>query len=232
MRRAAVLAALLAATPATAEVITAARYDDPTTRYAHGVLGDAIEHGTLVLETDQGRTVRIVLPDSRVFEDTEPRLADLDGDGAPEVIAVESHMSRGARLSVYGLEGLIAANAYIGTSNRWLAPIGAADLDGDGTMDIAYIDRPHLAKTLRVFHFAEGALVEVGNLPGVTNHRIGERDIAGGIRDCGNGPEMIVADAGWRSVLSIRFDGRRFSQTDLAPHEGRQSFAAALACEN
>ena len=27
-----------------------AAYEDPTTRYAHGVLGDAIEYGTLVVE--------------------------------------------------------------------------------------------------------------------------------------------------------------------------------------
>ena len=33
------------------EVITKARYEAPTTRYAHGVLGDAVEWGALVIET-------------------------------------------------------------------------------------------------------------------------------------------------------------------------------------
>ena len=112
---------LAMAGPVSAETIAAARYDDPTTRYAHGVLGDAIEHGTLVLETDAGRTVRVILPESRVFEDIEPRLADLDGDGNPEVIVAESDAARGARLAVYGTDGLIAANEFIGTRFRPIA---------------------------------------------------------------------------------------------------------------
>ncbi|MEM9972381.1 MAG: VCBS repeat-containing protein, partial [Pseudomonadota bacterium] len=127
----------------------------------------------------------------------------------------------------------VAANEFIGRTNRWLAPVGvgAADLDGDGAVEIAFVDRPHLAKTLRVFRFAGGALTLVGEFPGVTNHRIGERDIAGGIRDCGAGPEMVVADAAWQRVLAIRFDGARFASEAVGPHEGRQSFAAAMACE-
>ncbi|MEM9342772.1 MAG: VCBS repeat-containing protein [Pseudomonadota bacterium] len=225
------LAALLvAAPPAAAERIEAARYADPTTRYAHGVLGDAIEHGTLELQTDAGRTLRIVLPEERVFEDTEPRLADLDGDGAPEVIVAEAHAQQGARMAVYGTEGLIAATPYIGRSFRWLAIAGAADLDGDGHMDIAYVDRPHLAKTLRIWRFRNGTLEQIATLPGVTNHRIGEVDIAGGIRTCAGAPEVIVADAAWREVLAVRLTDGTLSPRPLGTHTGRDSFAAAMAC--
>ncbi len=227
---AAALLALVA--PATAETITAARYEDPTTRYAHGVLGDAVEHGTLALRTDAGRTVRIVLPEVRVFEDTEPRLADLDGDGAPEVVVAESDNRLGARLAVYGTEGLVAAGPFIGTAFRWLAIAGAADLDGDGAVEIAYVDRPHLAKTLRVFRYRDGTLTEIAALPGVTNHRIGERDIAGGIRDCGAGPEIIVADAAWRRVLAVRLADGALTDRPLFDHDGRESFARAMACRD
>ncbi len=222
----------LAASPAIAEDVTSARYEEPTTRYAHGVLGDAIEHGTLALETETGRRIRIVLPETRVFEDTEPRLFDVDGDGDREVLVVESDASLGARLSIYDASGLVSANDFIGRPNRWLAPvgIGAADLDGDGLVEVAFVDRPHLAKTLRVFRFRKGSLELVAELPGVTNHRIGERDIAGGIRDCGSGPEMIVADANWRNVLAVSFDGEDFSVQTLAPHEGRGTFQAAAEC--
>ena len=230
IRLAAVLAALAA--PAEADTITAARYADPTTRYAHGVLGDAIEYGALELDTGSGRTIRIELPEIRVFEDTEPRLADLDGDGAPEVIVAESDAAKGARLAVYGTEGLIAAAPFIGTPYRWLAIAGAADLDGDGNIEIAYVDRPHLAKTLRVFRFDAGALTEIAQVPGVTNHRIGERDIAGGIRDCGQGPELIVADRRWQTVLAVRHADGRFAAHPLLPHNGRESFARAMACQD
>ncbi len=232
MRLALFCLAIVSGAAAAADGIATAMYDEPTTRYAHGVLGDAIEHGALVMQTDAGRSVRLRLPERRVFEDTAPRVVDVDGDGDNEVIVVESDMSLGARIAIYDATGLVAANEFIGRTNRWLAPvgIGAADLDGDGAVELAFVDRPHLAKTLRIFRFANNELTLVGELPGVTNHRIGERDIAGGIRDCGNGPEMVVASADWSRVLAVHFSGTSFTQTDLGPHQGRSSFAAALQC--
>ncbi|KAA2311481.1 VCBS repeat-containing protein, partial [Puniceibacterium sp. HSS470] len=100
------------AAPLRAEgVIEAATYAEPTRRYDHGVLGDDVEWGALVL-TLPGRQITLRLPETRVFEDTQPRLADLDGDGAPEVITVESDLALGARLSVYGPSGLVAATPF------------------------------------------------------------------------------------------------------------------------
>ncbi|MDJ1015538.1 MAG: VCBS repeat-containing protein [Paracoccaceae bacterium] len=230
--RAALTAACLAG-PALAEGVREARYADPTDRYAHGVLGDAIEHGALEIVTESGRRARIVLPNNRVFEDTAPRIYDVDGDGDHEVIVVEADNRLGARLSIYDAGGLVAANEFIGRRFRWLAPVGdgAADLDGDGAVEIAFVDRPHLRKTLRVFQFENGGLTPLAELPGVTNHRIGEPDIAGGIRDCGAGPEMIVATADWARVLAVAFDGAGFRKTDLGPHAGRETFARAMDCD-
>ncbi|MEO0831072.1 MAG: VCBS repeat-containing protein, partial [Pseudomonadota bacterium] len=125
------LALWLALTGASmAQDVKRAFYEDPTTRYAHGVLGDAIEHGTLIMETSDGRRLSITLPERRVFEDTEPRLFDVDGDGAHEVIVVEADAQFGARLSIYDPTGLVASNDFIGQRNRWLAPagVGAHDL--------------------------------------------------------------------------------------------------------
>ncbi|MEL7214120.1 MAG: VCBS repeat-containing protein [Pseudomonadota bacterium] len=229
----AAFALALAASPAVAD-ITSARYTDPTTRYAHGVLGDAIEHETLEVTLSTSQIARIHWPDTVVFEDTEPRVVDVTGDDAPEVIVVEAHQDFGARLAVYGLAGgtltRIAETPFIGRTNRWLAPIGAADLDDDGAIEIAYIDRPHLAKTLRVWRFAEGSLTEVATLAGLTNHRIGERDIAGGIRDCGQGPEMIVTNAVWDQVIAVQMIEGGLEARPIAPHQGRQSFTNSMAC--
>jgi len=89
-----------------------------------------------------------------VFEDIAPRLANLDGVPGNEIITIRSHQNYGAQVAVYQLADntlkLLASTPYIGTSNRWLAPIGIADLNNDGDMDIAFVDRPHLAKVLRV----------------------------------------------------------------------------------
>ncbi|WP_368073641.1 FG-GAP repeat domain-containing protein [Tateyamaria omphalii] len=225
------LGLMAAVAPVWADVITEARYADPTDRYAHGVLGDAIEWGTLELVMQGGDVRRFVLPRDHVFEDIAPRLADLDGDGAPEVMVVEADMSKGAAFAVYGAQGKITETPHIGTRNRWLAPLGAADLDGDGVVEIAYVDRPHLAKTLRIWRYRDGALQHVADLRGVTNHRIGETDIAGGIRTCGPGPEMVLATANWSDLAAITWDGRQFVFDDLGTDTTRPAFARAMACD-
>ncbi|WP_264479407.1 FG-GAP repeat domain-containing protein [Roseobacter weihaiensis] len=212
--------------------IIAADYAGSTDRYPHAVLGDAFEYGALVLTFSNGERRRFVLPESSVFEDTAPRLADLEGDGHPEVIVVESDRTRGARLAIYGAQGILAATSDIGTRFRWLAPLGAADLDGDGRVEIAYIDRPHLDKTLRVWRFSGGTLEPLADLPGVTNHRIGERDIAGGMRACGARPEMIVASADWSALLAVTFGSEGFSTRRIGNDTSRAAFARAMRCQD
>lgn len=217
-----------------APAILAADYAEPTTRYTHGILGDAVEWGALRLRVKDcadctPRQILLRLPQHRVFEDVAPRVVEL-GAGTPLVMVVESDLSQGARLAIYGAAGLVTATPFIGTRNRWLAPIGAADLDGDGAVELAYIDRPHLAKTLRLWRFEDDTLTEIAKLPGLTNHRIGETDIAGGIRTCTGTPEMIVATANWSRLIAVTFDGTQLQNRDIGPHQGRKSFRAALAC--
>lgn len=186
----------------------AASYGAPTDRYAHGVLGDAIEWGSLTIVSTAGRRVTVTLPSDRVFEDIAPRLVDLGLDGCQAVLVVESQAATGAQLALYDAGGdKLAATPHIGTPNRWLAPVGAADMDGDGAVEIAYVDRPHLAKVLRVWRYSAGRLTEVAAAEGFSNHRIGWDYIAGGLRDCGAGPEMVLASGDWRQVVAVRFDG-------------------------
>ncbi|OLS43999.1 hypothetical protein BV509_06345 [Rhodovulum sulfidophilum] len=238
MRGAALLAAALllaGALPASARDgasarIVAARYADPTARYDHGVLGDRLEWGSLVLRLSKGGTRRIVLPDTRVFEDLAPRLADLDGDGAPEVLAVETDLALGARLSVYGADGLIAATPFLGQPYRWLAPAGAADLDGDGRVEIAYVDRPHRARVLRIWRLEAGRLVPVAAAEGLTNHRIGDDVISGGLRTCGGTPELLLADPDWQRVIAVRLSGGQVSRRALPHPPSPAGFASAAAC--
>ena len=210
--------------------IISAQYEAPTTRYAHAVLGDNIEYGKLTVTLASGTVRSFVLPQTSVFEDTAPRLVDLDGDSRPEVVTVEADQSRGARLAIYGSEGRITATPYIGTRFRWLAPVGAADLDGDGRIEIAYVDRPHLAKTLRIWRFEDAALTQIATFAGVSNHRIGEVDIAGGMRLCGDDPEMILANANWTSLLALQFQRGQIAARDIGKDTSRSAFAAAMSC--
>ncbi|WP_246139413.1 FG-GAP repeat domain-containing protein [Phaeobacter marinintestinus] len=212
-----------------------ARFDDPTDRYAHGVLGDEIEWGRLIIGSQESGgkrwTTEIPLPTDHVFEDLEPRLIDLTLDGHPDaVMVVETDMARGAALALYNASGKIAETPHIGQSNRWLAPLGAADLDGDGYVELAYIDRPHLAKTLRIWRYRDGELTPVADKAGLTNHRIGQDFISGGIRDCGDGPEIVTADAQWQRIMVSTLSAGQIVTRDIGPFRGRQSLADAVAC--
>ena len=216
MRFAAFCLALICAAPVSAGV-KEARYSEPTTRYAHGILGDAIEFGTLNIVTDAGKAMTLRLPETRVFEDLEPRLVDVDLDGDSEVVVIESSSTQGARLAIYDESGLVSATPYIGRSNRWLAPLGAADLDGDGAIELAYIDRPHLAKTLRIWRFKDGALSHVADRSGLTNHRIGEDFISGGVTICDGVPQIVSADANWSRIMISQLQDGKIISRDAGP---------------
>ena len=223
---------LAALGPAQAE-ITAASYTGVTDRYDHGVLGDALEWTTLVLTLDDGTERRFTLPGDMVFEDLSPRLADITGDGAPEVITVESSLTQGARLAVYSASGRMIATDHIGQKNRWLAPVGAADFNGDGTIEIAYVDRPHLIQTLRLVQPENSQLREIASLRGVTNHRIGWSYIPGGVRTCTGRPEMILATGDWLANMSVfwRDSDQRLDARPEGPFAGADSMAKLLRCE-
>lgn len=222
--------------------IANAAYASPTDRYPHGALGDPVEYAALTVTYRltapcQAGSARqsVTLPDSLVFEDIpRPRLADLDGDGAPEILTVEAHQQRGARVAIWARRGTgvqrIATTPYIGTRFRWLALIGAADLDGDGKIEIAYIDRPHLARILRIWRYHGGRLTEIASQPGLTNHPYGDPGIHGGIRDCGAGPEIVTADTSWSRIMAARLVGDRIETRDLGAYQGPQSLRAAMAC--
>ncbi len=218
-------------------------FTTPVARYGHGVLGDTPEWGGLQFIV-QGSPAHgpyfmaeLVLPESRIFEDIAPRLADMTGDGQPEIVVVETHQDKGARLSVYQMDHgagkitLLAATPYIGTPFRWLAPVGMADFNGDGDMDVAYVDRPHLAKTLRLWSLRGGELRETGRLQSVTNHQIGDDFISSGVRNCGEGPEMVMLDASRHGVVVVRLEGENLGARKLGRYSGPAALKAALDCK-
>lgn len=186
---------------------------DPTTRYAHGVLGDAIEAGGFVVER-AGRQFHVSLPQDAVFEDRRVRLEDIDGDGRPEAIVVKSTLRGGAALAVYRIDqnGVVplAESPPIGTPNRWLNPVGVADFTGDGRPLVAAVITPHIAGSLRLYRLQGGGLVEVTRLDGVTNHVIGSRDLdLARITDIdGDGrPEIVLPSLDRMSLTAVSFTG-------------------------
>lgn len=154
-------------------------YGAPTTRYQHGILGDAIEAGSLHVKAGQ-KTYSIVLPEDQVFEDRTPRFADLDGDGRPEVIAIRSYLNSGGSVAVYGLRenslAELASSRSIGKTNRWLNIAGIADFAGAGQLQIAFVETPHIGGTLVFTDWQGTKLKPIASLGGFSNHKIGARE--------------------------------------------------------
>jgi VCBS repeat protein len=230
------LTALVTSGQVSAREIAQAHFIGPTKSYTHGILGDAIEYSGMMIRLSDGSSFLVGHSEGgRVFEDIVPRLWDITGDGTPEIVVIETDPPQGAQLAIYGLRDgsvtKLAATPHIGRTHRWLAPIGAADLDGDGYVEVAYIDRPHLAKTLRVWRYVEGELIEVASAKGLTNHRIGEDFITGGIRDCAGMPELITADANWSRIIASTLRNGAIATRDIGPFDGPDSIKAALACQ-
>ncbi|WP_193367982.1 VCBS repeat-containing protein [Pelagibius marinus] len=185
---------------------------DPTERYDHGVLGDAVEAGGLLLRLTDGSERRLLLPEDQVFEDLTPRLADLDRDGEPEVLLVRSSLDHGAVLTAYGLVGedlkLIAEGPQNLTAHRWLNPIGAADFDGDGQIEVAYVETPHIGGILRIVSLQGDKLVEEASWAGFSNHLIGTRELGlSAILDFDEDglPEIFLPSARRRSLRVMRY---------------------------
>lgn len=222
----------LAAIADTARLVKA-EYAEPTGRYDHGILGDAVEWGALVLSVDgsDGTHKRLILrlPESRVFEDLAPRVIT-DETGAVMAMVVETDLELGARLALYDAAGLVDATPFIGRTHRWLAPVGAADLDGDGLIEIAYVEKPHLSKELKIWRLSGRKLRFVTALGGLTNHRIGEDVISSGVRTCDGAPELITADANWQGLMATRLEGGRLSTRKIGAWQGTKGLKAALAC--
>lgn len=154
---------------------------EPTTRYDHDILGDKIESGALVIEARDGKRHIVRLEDDAVFEDLEPRLADLDRDGHDEIIVVKSYLKRGSALAVIGLRKgkyeIVAETPPLGGPHRWLDPGGIADFTGDGKTAIALVRQPHVIGLLELWSWNGSTLRNTAELPDITNHIAGSRAI-------------------------------------------------------
>jgi hypothetical protein len=154
---------------------------EPTTRYDHGILGDKIEAGSLVIETRDGQRQTVRLKDDAVFEDLEPRLADLNSDGHDEVVVVKSYLKRGSALAVIGLRKgkyeILAETPPLGAPHRWLDPAGIAGFTADGKIGIALVRQPHVIGELELWGWRDGDLRKIATLADTANHIAGTRAI-------------------------------------------------------
>ena len=214
----------------------------PTTRYGHGILGDAIEAGSLVAITSCGHKMEFVLDDDLVFEDRQARIVDLEGDYYAEIVVVEASLDHGAALAVYGPAGAtcskngglkrIARTPFIGTANRWLNPAGIADYDGDGAKEIAIVVTPHIGGTLQFWSLQDGKLVLKAKKYGFSNHAIGSREQDLSVTVAREGGDLLfVPDAARRTLMRVALKDGGVESTPVAklPSEAAGTITAEVA---
>jgi len=176
---------------------------DATERYAHGVLGDAVEAGALAAAALTGpRLVALeplTLPPTEVFEDLRALLADVDGDGQPEALITRSSLGQGGAVLALGRRAgrweTLAAARPLGRPQRWVHVVGAADLDGDGAVEVVWLRTPHLGGVLEAARVRGGALEPVAAHAGLSSHALGSRNLEqAALADlAGEGrPEVVV----------------------------------------
>lgn len=195
-----------------------ARYTDPTTRYAHGILGDGIEAGGLLV-VDQNNRYYYQLDAQFVFEDLQPRIADIDNDGIPEFITIRTSLTQGAGVAVFkranGQLVLMAASEFIGTPSRWLNIAAIADLDNDGKTEIAWVQTPHIGGVLRVANVVNDRLQVVDEKSGYSNHQIGQRNLCLSVLTA-SGPQktLYLPTNDYTMVAGIQLINGKLTETD------------------
>jgi hypothetical protein len=205
--------------------IASAWLGTPTMRYPHKALGGTTHAGSLhvLVNSTNGKQQEIVyeLPFTRVFEDRIPRLVDLDGDGRDEIMLIESDALKGSATVVYALQTnsmskssktikIIerARSPQTGSTFRWLNPVGVADFDSDGKLDIASVITPHIGGLLTLYRFEPPKLVPFAQTMDTSNHRMGdlEQQLAVIVNRDGVRPTIIVPDMQLKSLHALRWE--------------------------
>jgi hypothetical protein len=188
----------------------------PTARYPHSSMGSPVHAGSLHALSREGQVYSVELPKQRVLEDLQPRIVDLDGDGLDEIIVIEADSDRGAALVSYGLRATagkmqlqeLARSSFLGLPFRWLNPVGFADFDGDGKLDIASVTTPHIGGVLTLYRYAPPRIEPYAKVTDASNHQMGDPNLQmhAVLSLPGTRPTVIVPDMTRRALHALRWE--------------------------
>lgn len=186
---------------------------NPTRRYAHGVLGDAIEANEITVADIGGNgrlevRAEITAESGGVFEEISPMWVEARGN---ELLAVsESADGLGTRVSLYHPDGrLAAAGPFIGEPFKWRHVLAAGPFGPNGEFEIAAVRTPHLDAVVEFYRpdFESGTLDIVAEVPGYTSHRLDTRNLdtarAGDLDGDGRW-ELLVPNRSYTELAAIR----------------------------
>jgi len=162
---------------------------DRTDRYQHAALGDPTEGGSLVVYDAAERAVehRTRVGPPGVIEGLAPMVADVDGDGEPELLATVADAENGARLAAFRQDGTRIATGPIYGSG-WRHQLCVAPFTG-GRPEVAVVLQPHVRQLLEFYQLRGGDLEVVASIDSFSTHTYGSHNpdgaIAGDLDDDG-----------------------------------------------
>lgn len=184
---------------------------DPTSRYAHGVLGDQLEAASITL-VETAPTPRIAqkisLPEPDVVEGIAPIWVDLTGDGQREIIVTVSNERDGARIFVFDEVGeQVAVGPAIGQGHRWRHQLAVAPFGPAGELELVDVRTPHIGGTVEFYQLAGQTLDIIAKVPGYTSHLIGSYNLdmaVAGDFDGDGQVELLLPDQARTELGGIR----------------------------
>jgi hypothetical protein len=207
----------------------AAALANPTDRYGHGVLGDAIEAAAIewinLCSNERGR---IDIPAPDVIEGISPMLADVDGDSELEVLATVSNGDEGARLVSWEFDGTpLAESAPIGRGNRWRNQLAVGPFGPEGQIEVIDVRTPHIGGTLQAFRVTggnDGVILErvAASDDRYTTHVIGSRNLDMGLALDANADgrlDVVVATSDRRALVALTRTNESQGWTSVAALE-------------
>lgn len=158
---------------------------EPTSEYAHGVLGDVLEAKSItVIQCDpEPRVDRVIrMENNWVIEGTSAILSDWNQDGSHEILVTRTRNIDGAQHILYDLEGReLAKSDPIGRTFRWrhqlaIGPFGIEKDDPDKHQLVSVLT-PHIGGVVQFFSWEGDKLKIEFQKSGWTSHIIATRNL-------------------------------------------------------
>ena len=222
-----------------------AQLDGPTRDYPHEALGSAIHAANLTVSERRPLPIgseprhvdsdvsRVAAGTDAVFEDREPHLADLNGDGTPEILVVRSYRGRGSALAVVGRRDgqwrIVAETPADGEPFRWLNPVTAGTPAG-AAGSILLVRRPHLDGLLQLWRLAGDGLTLAAERPGYSNHAYGgsAQELAAALPAGPGGSVRLAIPTLDRRELAILVIGATIEESARIPLPARAATGLAV----
>ncbi len=198
-------------------------------RYVHNIMGDDLEHTSLygLTPRDDGdfrTTTLFTLPGDQVFEGLSPLWADVDEDGADDLITTVSDGAQGAQVVVYHADGEpLATGPAIGQGFRWRHQLAWGPFGEAGEHGLLEVLTPHIGGVVGFFVLEGDQLVQRASISGYTSHIINARQVDMAVAGDFNGdgtPELVLPTQARDRIAGLQVSGEGFREVWSVPLEG------------